>query len=174
MKLYTLTSFHKREDYHFSLHDPKKELFNKFNFSDCKNLKIRNNTIPLKEEFISKYNLNLAGFLKQYDSYTSYSGLGDLFSERAVTVLQEELKTEIEFIPCSLKGELVPIYAPLFLKSTPLKADYEGMKIVYDQSIEILSEYAIQDDISGMRFVTQKFVDLVQKHHLKMNFKAIN
>lgn len=174
MKLYKLTSFHQREDYHFSVHDPKNELFDKFNFPDCKDLQIRNNTIPLKEDFISNYGLNLATFLKQYDLYSSSSGLGDLFSERAVTALQEELKTEIEFIPCSLNNELVPMFAGLFLKTAPLNADYEGMKIVYDKTIEISAHYALQDDMSGMCFVTQNFVDFVENLKLKIEFISID
>mgnify|MGYP003482914303 CR=1 FL=1 len=63
--LYTLFSFHEKEDYHFSVIDRDEVIFDKFNIPACKNNPIRNNIIPLKEDFTSEYNINLDKFLKQ-------------------------------------------------------------------------------------------------------------
>lgn len=174
LKLYTLFSFHKREDYHFLVIDKDESIFDKFKIPECKNNSIRNNTIPLKENFTSEYNINLDKFLKQYDLYTCYGATSDLFSERAVELLQEELKDEVEFIPCTLKGEKVKIYAALFLKSASIVKDFKGIGYDFYPFETIDTEYAIMDREMGIKFVTQKFVDLVQKHQLKMDFTLKN
>lgn len=173
-KLYSLFSLHKREEYHFLVIDRDELIFAKFKIHECKNYLIRNNIIPLKEDFTSEYNINLDKFLKQYDLYTCYGATGDLFSERAVELLQEELKDEVEFIPCAIKGEKVKIYAALFLKSAPIIQDFKGMGYDFYPFQTIDAEYAIMDQEMGIKFVTQKFVDLVQKHQLKMEFELKN
>lgn len=173
-KLYSLFSFHKREEYYFSVSDTKKLIHQKFKIPECKNNPIRNNIIPLKEDFTSEYNINLDKFLKQYDLYTCYGATSDLFSERAVELLQEELKEEVEFIPCAIKGEKVKIYAALFLKSASIVKDFKGMGYDFYPFETIDAKYAIMDQEMGIKFVTQKFVDLVQKHQLKMEFTLKN
>ena len=174
LKFYTLFSFHKREEYHFSVVDRDGNIFDKFNIIECRNNEIRNNVIPLKEDFIEEYKLNLDDFLNQYDLFTCYSGTGDLFSERAVNLIQNELKDEIEFIPCSLKGEKVKLYAALFLKSATIISDQKGMDFEFYPNANLDAQYAIQDENNAVKFVTQKFVDLIKKHKLKIEFKARN
>lgn len=171
-KLYTLFSFHKREAYHFSVVDRNGNIFDKFNIPEYRNNEIRNNIIPLKEEFIEEYKLNLDDFLNQYDLYTCYSGTGDLFSEKAVNLLQNELKDEIKFIPCSLNGEKVKLYAALLLKSAAIISEQKGKNFEFYPTTDLNAEYAMQDENSAVKFVTQKFVDLVEKHRLKIEFKA--
>ena len=176
--LYTLFSFHEKEDYHFSVIDKNAVLFDKFNIPECKNNPIKNNPIknniiPLNEQFIEHHNLNLEEFLNQCDLYTCYSGTSDLFSERAVNLLRDELKNEVEFIPCSIKGEKVKIYAALFLKSARMISSFVGMGFEFYPLNNVNAEYAIQDE-KGVKFVTQKFVDLIEKHQLVMEFRAKN
>lgn len=172
-KLYTLFTFHKREEYFFSVIDRDESIFDKFKIPECKNNPIKNNIISLKEQFIEHYNLNLDNFLNQYDLYTCYGATNDLFSERAVNLLRDELKNEVEFIPCSIKGEKVKIYAALFLKSARMISSFAGMGFEFYPLNNIDAEYAIQDE-KGAKFVTQKFVDLIEKHQLVMEFRAKN
>ena len=172
-KLYTLFAFHKREEYFFSVIDRDESIFDKFKIPECKNNSIKNNIIPLKEQFIEHYNLNLDDFLSQYDLYTCYGGTSDLFSERAVNVLRDELKNEVEFIPCSIKGEKVKIYAALFLKTARMISSFAGMGFEFYPLNNINAKYAIQDE-KGVKFVTQKFVDLIEEHQLVMEFRAKN
>lgn len=148
-------------------------LFDKFKIPECKNNPIKNNIIPLKEQFIEDYNLNLDDFLSQYDLYTCYGATSDLFSERAVNVLRDELKNEVEFFPCSIKGEKVKIYAALFLKTARMISSFAGMGFEFYPLNNINAEYAIQDE-KGVKFVSQKFVDLIEKHQLVMEFRAKN
>ncbi|MFC3758038.1 hypothetical protein ACFONJ_18835 [Chryseobacterium tructae] len=171
MNLYTLFSFHPKEDYYFSVIDKKGDIFDKFQLPECRKLSMRNNCIPIKEEFTDQYLLNLNDFLKQYDIYTCYTGgVGDLFSEKAVAILKTELQDEIEFIPCLLKGQLIPVYAALFLKSASMVKDFEGMGLAFEDPLFLNVKYAVQDENKGVKLVTQAFVDLVKKYHLNIEF----
>lgn len=172
MNLYTLLAFHKGEDYYFSVIDRKGEIFDKFKLPECRNFPLRNNNIPLKEEFTEKYQLNLETFLKDYDLYTCYTGgVGELFSQQAVAALKEELRNEIEFIPCILKGQPIPVYAALFLKTTPIVKDFDGMNFTFENEVSINAKYAVQDENKGINFVTQAFVELVEKNNLTIECK---
>lgn len=167
MNLYTLFSFHEREDYYFTVIDRKGEIFDKFKLPECRDFPLKNNSIPLKEEFIEKYQLNLDTFLKDYDLYTCYTGgVGELFSQKAVSVLKEELKNEIEFIPCMLKGKPIPVYAALFLKTASIVEDFDGMSFKFENKVSFSAKYAVQDENKGINFVTQAFVELVEKNNL--------
>ncbi|WP_160138693.1 hypothetical protein [Chryseobacterium sp. c4a] len=172
MKLYTLFSFHPKEDYYFSVIDKKGNIFDKFKLPECRDIPIANNCIPIKEEFTDQYQLNLDDFLKEYDIYTCYTGgVGDLFSEKAVAALKTELQDEVEFIPCLLKGQLIPVYAALFLKSAPIVKDFEGMGFTFEGPLLLDAKYAVQDENKGIKLVTQAFVDLVKSNHLNIEFK---
>lgn len=172
MNLYTLFSFHPKEEYYFSVIDKQGTIFDKFKLPECREIPIRNNIIPIKEDFISRYSLNLDDFLKEYDLYTCYTGgVGDLFSEKAVVALKTELHDEVEFIPCMLKGQPVPVYAALFLKSTPIVKDFEGMGFTFEDTHLSDVKYAVQDENKGVKFVTQAFVELVKKYDLKIECK---
>ncbi|WP_347218049.1 hypothetical protein [Chryseobacterium sp.] len=172
MNLYTLFSFHRKEDYYFSVIDQKGHIFDKFKLPECRETPIRNNIIPIKEEFSVQYNLNLDDFLKDYDLYTCYTGgVGDLFSEKAVIALKEELQDEVEFIPCMLKGQPIPVYAALFLKTGPVVKDFEGMGFIFEDLPLLDAQYVIQDENKGIKFVTHAFVELVKKHDLKIECK---
>lgn len=172
MNLYTLFSFHPKEDYYFSVIDKQGRIFDKFQISECRNIPIRNNIIPIKEDFVKEYSLDLDDFLKTYDLYTCYTGgVGDLFSEKAVIALKTELQGEVEFIPCMLKGQPVPVYAALFLKTIPIVKDFEGMDFIFEDTSIPDVTYAVQDEDKGVKFVTQAFVELVKKHHLNIECK---
>lgn len=169
MNVYTLFSFHPNEDYYFSVIDKKGDIFNKFQIPEYREFPVRNNMIPIKEEFTDQYNLDLNVFLNEYDLYTCYTGgVGDLFSEKAVDALKADLQDEIEFIPCMLKGQPVPVYAALFLKTAPMIKDFEGMGFTFEDSLSLNVKYAVQDENKGVKFVTQAFVELVKKHHLNI------
>lgn len=172
MNLYTLFSFHPKEDYYFSVIDKQGTIFDKFQLPECRGIPIRNNTIPIKEEFTKEYSQNLDDFLEDYDLYTCYTGgVGDLFSQKAVVALKAELQDEIEFIPCMLKGQEVPVYAALFLKTAPIVKDFEGMDFTFDDHLSLNMKYAVQDENKGIKFVTQAFVELVEKYDLKIECK---
>ncbi|WP_185245940.1 hypothetical protein [Chryseobacterium bernardetii] len=172
MNLYTLLSFHPKEDYYFSVIDKQGSIFDKFQLPEYREIPIRNNIIPIKEDFTSEYSLNLDDFLKEHDLYTCYTGgVGDLFSERAVVALKTELQSEIEFIPCMLKGQPIPVYAALFLKSAPIVKDFEGMGFIFENTHLSGVKYAVQDENKGIKFVTQAFVELVKKYNLKIECK---
>ncbi|BAP31112.1 uncharacterized protein CHSO_2075 [Chryseobacterium sp. StRB126] len=172
MNLYTLFSFHPKEEYYFSVIDKQGSIFDKFQLPECREIPIRNNTIPIKEEFTDQYSLNLNDFLEEYDIYTCYTGgVGDLFSEKAVSALRKELWDEVEFIPCMLKGQPVPMYAALFLKTASIVKDFEGMGFIFEDQPFPDAKYAVQDENKGIKFVTQAFVDLIEKHHLKIECK---
>lgn len=169
MNLYTLFSFHPKEDYYFSVIDKQGHIFDKFQLPECRENLIRNNIIPIKEEFTKEYGLNLDDFLKDYDLYTCYTGgVGDLFSEKAIIALKTEVQDEIEFIPCMLKGQPIPVYAALFLKTAPIVKDFEGMGFTFEDITLPDVKYAVQDENKGVKFVTQAFVELVKKHDLKI------
>ncbi|MEE6126794.1 hypothetical protein V2E39_05250 [Chryseobacterium arthrosphaerae] len=171
MNWYTLFSFHPKEDYYFSVIDKKGVIFDKFQFQECRDIPLRNNCIPVKEEFTEKHHVDLEVFLDEYDLYTCYTGgVGDLFSEKAVVVLREELKDEIEFIPCVLKGKPVPVYAALFLKTAPIVKDFDGMGFTFEEKQLLPIKYAVQDESKGIKLCTQAFADLVEKHQLKIEF----
>lgn len=172
MNLYTLFSFHPKEDYYFSVVDHKGNIFDKFQLPEYRETPIRNNIIPIKENFIEEYSLHLEDFLKKYDLYTCYTGgVGDLFSEKAVIALRTELQEEVEFIPCMLKGQPIPVYTALFLKSVPIVKDFEGMTLTFEDIQLSDVKYAIQDENKGIKFVTQAFVELVKKYDLKIECK---
>lgn len=169
MNLYTLLSFHPQEDYYFSVIDKQGSIFDQFQIPECREIPIRNNRIPIKEEFTEQYNLNLDDFLKEYDIYTCYTGgVGDLFSEKAVSALRKDLQDEIEFIPCMLKGLQVPVYAALFLKTVLIIKDFEGMGFTFEDIPLLDVKYAVQDENKGVKFFTQAFVELVKQHNLKI------
>lgn len=170
MNLYTFFSFHPKEEYYFSVIDKQGSIFDKFKLPECRNIPIRNNTIPIKEEFIQEYSLNLDDFLKDYDLYTCYTGgVGELFSEKAVIALKAELQNEVEFIPCILKGQPIPMYAALFLKAAPIVKDFKGMDFIFEEIS--IPDYAVQDENKGIKFVTQAFVELVKKYDLNIECK---
>lgn len=172
MNLYTLFSFHPNEDYYFSVIDKQGTIFDKFQLPECRETSIRNNIIPIKEEFSQEYSLDLDDFLKDYDLYTCYTGgVGDLFSEKAVVALQTELQNEIEFIPCMLKGQSIPVYAALFLKTASIVKDFEGMGFSFENTLLPDVRYAVQDENKGIKFVTQAFAELVKKYDLKIECK---
>ncbi|MEJ5106817.1 MULTISPECIES: hypothetical protein [Chryseobacterium] len=172
MNLYTLFSFHPKEDFYFSVIDKQGNIFNKFQLPEYRETTIRNNCIPIKEEFTDQHCLDLNDFLKGYDIYTCYTGgVGDLFSEKAMVALKDELQGEIEFIPCMLKGEPIPVYAALFLKSAPIVKDFEGMGFSFEDIPLPDVKYAVQDENKGLKFVTQAFVKLVKKYDLKIECK---
>ncbi|MBP2616310.1 hypothetical protein [Chryseobacterium jejuense] len=172
MNLYTLFSFHPKEEYYFSVIDKQGSIFDKFQLPECREIPIRNNIIPIKEEFSKEYSLNLDDFLKDYDLYTCYTGgIGDLFSEKAVSALRKELQDEVEFIPCTLKGQPVPVYAALFLKTALIVKDFEGMGFTFEGTSLPDVKYAVQDENKGIKFVTQAFVELVKKYNLKIECK---
>lgn len=172
MNLYTLFSFHPKEDYYFSVIDKQGSIFDKFQIPECKGISIRNNGIPIKEDFTEPYDLHLPDFLKEYDLYTCYTGgVGDLFSEKAVLALKGELQGEIEFIQCLLRGKAIPVYAALFLKTTPIVKDFEGMGFTFENISLPDVIYAIQDENKGIKFVTDAFVELVKKYDLKIEYK---
>lgn len=167
MNLYTLFSFHEKEDYYFSVIDKQGIIFNKFQLPGYRDTPVRNNCIPIKEEFSEEHHLHLDDFLHQYDLYTCYTGgVGDLFSGKAVLALREELQGEVEFIPCMLKGRPVPVYAALFLKSAPLVKDFNGMGFTFEHWNTLDIKYAVQDENKGIKFVTRAFTELVKKHRL--------
>ncbi|MGE8553201.1 MAG: hypothetical protein ACN6OB_04585 [Chryseobacterium jejuense] len=172
MNLYTLFSFHPKEEYYFSVIDKQGSIFDKFQLPECREIPIRNNIIPIKEEFSKEYSLNLDDFFKEYDLYTCYTGgVGDLFSEKAVIALKAELQDEVEFIPCMLKGKPIPVYAALFLKTASIVKDFEGMGFSFENTLLPDVKYAVQDENKGIKFVTQTFVELVKKHDLKIECK---
>lgn len=172
MNLYTLFSFHPKEDYYFSVIDKQGTIFDKFKLPECREIPIRNNIIPIKEEFTEEYSLNIDEFLKDYDIYTCYTGgTGDLFSEKAVVALKTQLQDEVEFIPCMLKGQKVPVYAALFLKIAPIVKDFEGMGFTFEDIPLSEVKYSVQDENKGIKFVTQAFVELVKKYDLKIECK---
>ena len=172
MNLYTLLSFHPKEDYYFSVIDKQGSIFDKFQLPEYRQIPIKNNSIPLKEEFTGQYNLNIETFFKEYDIYTCHNGgVGDLFSERAVVALKTELQSEIEFIPCMLKGQPIPVYAALFLKTALIVKDFEGMGFTFEDKPLLDVQYAVQDENKGIKFVTQAFVELVKKYNLKIECK---
>lgn len=169
INLYTLFSFHKKEDYYFSVIDRQGLIFDLFQLPECRNIPLKNNIIPLREEFTDQHSLDLDGFLKEYDLYTCYTGgVGDLFSERAVLSLGAALKDEVRFIPCRLKGQPIPVYAALFLKTMPLVKEFEGMGFAFEEKLSLNAEFAVQDENKGIKFVTSAFVELVKKHDLKI------
>lgn len=172
MNWYTLFSFHPKEDYYFSVIDKKGTIFDKFQLPECRQIPIRNNIIPIKEEFTKEYSLNLNDFLEDYDLYTCYTGgVGDLFSERAVIALKTEAQEEVEFIPCILKGQPIPVYAALFMKTASIVKDFEGMGFTFEDPSVLDVKYAVQDKNKGVKFVTPAFVDLVKKYDLKIECK---
>lgn len=172
MNLYTLFSFHAKEEYYFSVIDKQGTIFDKFKLPECREIPIRNNIIPIKEEFIEENSLKLDEFLKDFDIYTCYTGgVGDLFSEKAVIALKTELQNEIEFIPCMLKGHPIPVYAALFLKTAPIVKEFEGMGFSFENTLLPDIKYAVQDENKGIKFVTQAFVELVEKYDLNIECK---
>jgi hypothetical protein len=172
MNLYTLFSFHPKEDYYFSVIDKQGTIFDKFKLPECREIPIRNNIIPIKEGFTEEYGVKMEDFLNDYDLYTCYiGGVGDLFSEKAVRALKTELQNEIEFIPCMLKGQAIPVYAALFLKSAPIVKDFEGVGFTFEDTSLPDVKYAVQDENKGIKFVTQAFVELVAKYDLKIECK---
>lgn len=172
MNWYTLFSFHPKEEYYFSVIDKQGSIFDKFQLLECRKIPIGNNIIPIKEEFSKEYSLNLDDFFKDYDLYTCYTGgVGDLFSEKAVIALKAELQDEVEFIPCMLKGKPIPVYAALFLKTEFIVKDFEGMGFSFENTLLPNVKYAVQDENKGIKFVTQAFVELVEKYNLKIECK---
>lgn len=168
--IYTLAPLHKREAFHFEVIDPKGVLFNKFNVPDCREILVRNNLIPLKEKFTDLYGVVLDDFLLEYDVFVCYGGVKDLFSERAVLALKDVLKGEIVFIPCSIRGQKVPLYAALFLNSAPLLLDSPGMGLDFVKGASFDVDFAIQDSNLCVRFFTEEFVNLTKQHRLRIPF----
>jgi hypothetical protein len=91
-----------------------------------------------------------------------------LFSERAVIALKTEIQEEVEFIPCMLKGQPLPVYAALFMKTASIVKDFEGMGFTFEDPSVLDVKYAVQDKNKGVKFVTSAFVDLVKKYDLKI------
>jgi membrane protease subunit (stomatin/prohibitin family) len=70
-----------------------------------------------------------------------------------------------------LKGQAIPVYAALFLKSAPIVKDFEGVGFTFEDTSLPDVKYAVQDENKGIKFVTQAFVELVAKYDLKIECK---
>lgn len=100
------------------------------------------------------------------DFYYSSSGVL-LFSKRFFNEMKEILEDDCDFYKCSVRNEEVDIYAMYIKRKNNLLDEYDFIKkdLVTDDFF-----IARDTDKPYIYVVSQKFVDVINKFKLKMNF----
>lgn len=163
MNFYTIyPSEYIDRDFSFDLKGKQEIAINYFKF-DLSNQFLKKPRINLDYDNISSDQLNE---IFETDFYYSSSGIL-LFSKRFFNKMKEILEDECDFYKCYVRNEEVDIYA-MYIKRKNNSLDEDD----FIKKDLVTDEFFIArvTDKPYIYVVSQKFVDIINKFKLKMNF----
>lgn len=163
MNFYSIyLSTHVDSDFSFDLKGKQEIIIDYFKFDLSDNF-LKNPRINLDYDNIFSDQLNE---ILETDYYYSSSGIL-LFSKRFFNEMKEILEDDCDFYKCYVRNEEVDIYAMYIKRKNNLldEDDFIKKDLVIDDFF-----IARDTDKPYIYVVSQKFVDIINKFKLKMNF----
>lgn len=163
MNFYTIyPSEYIDRDFSFDLKGKQEIIVDYFKF-DLSDKFLKNPRISLDCDNIFSDRLNE---MLETDFYYSSSGIL-LFSKRFFNEIKEILEDECDFYKCYARNEDAHIYAMYIKRKNNLLDEYDFIK----KDLAIDNFFIARDtDKPYIYVVSQKFVDIINKFKLKMNF----
>lgn len=162
MSFYTIyPSEYIDRDFSFDLKGSQEIIIDYFKF-DLSNQFLKNTRINLYDNIFS----DQLNEILETDFYYSSSGIL-LFSKRFFNEMKEILEDECDFYKCYVRNEEVDIYAMYIKRKNNLLDEDDFIK----KDLVIDDFFIARDaDKPYIYVVSQKFVDIINKFKLKMNF----